>query len=234
MHSGRRIMGALAAVAFGCVASAGLSARAASNLHKEYRAEQAAAQNAPSRPIGTIQSIVGNLIVLRTDAGAPVSVMVGDATRILRIEPGQKNLSNATAIHSQDLQVGDRILVSGQISSDGKSVAATTIIVMKKSDVEARQAQEREAWQHGAGGLVKSADAANGTIVVNVSALGGTKTVTIHVTKDTILRRYAPDSVKFDEAKPGMLEQIRPGDQLRARGTLSADGTEFTAQEIVS
>jgi hypothetical protein len=234
MHSGRRITGALAAVTFGCIAMAGLSARAASNLRTEYPPEQAAAQNASSRPIGTIQSIVGNLIVLKTDAGAQVSVTAGDSTKILRIEPGQKDLSQAAVIHSQDLQVGDRILVSGQISSDGKSVNATTIIVMKKSDLDAKQQQEREAWQRGVGGLVKSADAPSRTIVVNVSALGGTKTVAIHTTKDTILRRYAPDSVKFDEAQPGTFAQIHPGDQLRARGTASTDGTEFTAQEIVS
>src|SRR5438093_9565090 len=41
------------------------------------------------------------------------------------------------------------------------------------------------------------------------------KTVAIHFSKDTILRRYASDSVKFDDAKPAPLDQIKPGDQLR-------------------
>jgi hypothetical protein len=40
--------------------------------------------------------------------------------------------------------------------------------------------------------------------------------------------------VKFDDAKPGTLDEIKPGDQLRARGQKNADGTEFTAQAIVS
>src|SRR4029077_9398871 len=44
----------------------------------------------------------------------------------------------------------------------------------------------------------------------------------------------APDSVKFDDAKPAPLAQILPGDQLRARGSRSADGTELPAVEIVS
>ena len=52
--------------------------------------------------------------------------------------------------------------------------------------------------------------------------------------KDTVLRRYAPDSVQFDDAKPSSLEQIKAGDQLRARGARSADGSEFAAEEIVS
>ena len=49
-----------------------------------------------------------------------------------------------------------------------------------------------------------------------------------------MLRRYAPGSVKFDDAKPAPLAEIRPGDQLRARGEKNADGSELTAQEIVS
>ena len=52
--------------------------------------------------------------------------------------------------------------------------------------------------------------------------------------KTPIIRRYAADSVKFDDAKPGTLDQIKPGDQLRARGTKSDDGKEMAAAEIVS
>ena len=77
-------------------------------------------------------------------------------------------------------------------------------------------------------------DAATGTISVSLPAVGEKKTVAVHLSKDTILRRYAADSVKFDDAKPAPLDQIKPGDQLRARGTRSADGAELTANEIVS
>jgi hypothetical protein len=40
--------------------------------------------------------------------------------------------------------------------------------------------------------------------------------------------------VKFDDAKPGPIDQIKAGDQLRARGTRSADGAELVADEVVS
>jgi hypothetical protein len=40
--------------------------------------------------------------------------------------------------------------------------------------------------------------------------------------------------VRFDDAKPGTLDQIQPGDQLRARGARSEDGSDFAAEEIVS
>jgi hypothetical protein len=55
----------------------------------------------------------------------------------------------------------------------------------------------------------------------------------VHIGKDTILRRYAPDSVKFDDAKPAPLDQIKTGDQLRARGGRTSDG-EVNADEVVT
>src|SRR5690348_13181648 len=227
----KKIFGALAAASVALLAIAAAPSRAVGNPRNYDEPQQTAAV---TRSIGTIESISGTTITMKTDAGAETSISVTDATKILRIEPGQKDLSSATVIHLADLQVGDRVLISGQPSSDGKSLDATRIVVMKKTDVEAKQQQEREAWQHGVGGLVKSTDAATGTIVIDVSSLGTTTPVTIHITKDTVLRRYAPDSVKFDEAKPASLEQIHSGDQLRARGTRSPDGAQFDAQEIVS
>ena len=60
------------------------------------------------------------------------------------------------------------------------------------------------------------------------------RTVVIHVTPTTIIRRYAPGSVKFDQAVKSTLDQIKPGDQLRARGSKSDDGATLEAEEIVS
>jgi hypothetical protein len=40
--------------------------------------------------------------------------------------------------------------------------------------------------------------------------------------------------VQFDDAKPAGLDLFMAGDQVRARGTKSADGSEFVADEIVS
>jgi hypothetical protein len=190
---------------------------------------------AAERPVGTIKSISGNTITLTTDAGSDVTVLVQDATKLVRIAPGQKNLKDATPIQLQDVQPGDRILVRGKLADDGKSVLALSVIAMKKADIAEKQAHEREEWQrHGVGGLVNSVDAANSTITIALPAIGEKKNVAIHLSKDTLLRRYAPDSVKFDDAKPAPLDQIKPGDQLRARGTHSADGSELTADEIVS
>jgi hypothetical protein len=195
----------------------------------------APASNPATRPVGTIKTINGRTIVLTTDAKAEVTIQVQDDARLVRIAPGQTDLKDAVPIQLQDLLPGDRILVRGKMAEDGKTVIAASVIAMKQTDIATKQAHERDEWQkHGVGGLVSAIDAGGGTIKISTNALGAAKDVSIHVSKQTVLRRYAPDSVKFDDAKPSSIEQIKVGDQLRARGTRSADGTELTADEVVS
>ena len=209
-----------------------LPALAAASLQQSA---PAGAQSAAARPVGTVKAISGNSVTLTTDSGAEIAVTVQDSTRLIKTAPGQKDLTGATPIKLEDLQIGDRILVRGTSSDDAKSIAAASIIVMKKSDIEQKQAQERADWQkRSVGGLVTAVDPTAGTITISAASLGGSKNVAVHTAKSTVIRRYAPDSVKFDDAKLGTLDQIQPGDQLRARGDRSADGAELTAEEIVS
>ncbi|MGB7283571.1 MAG: DUF5666 domain-containing protein [Candidatus Acidiferrum sp.] len=194
-----------------------------------------AAQAAVARAVGTIKTITGNTIVLTTDAGPETTIQVPIGARLVRIEPGAKDLKNAAALQLSELQPGDRILVRGQMADDGKTLLAASVIAMKHEDIAAKQTHEREEWQrHGVGGLVSAVDPATGTIKISTNATGVAKAVTVKVLTDTILRRYAPNSIKFDDAKPAPIDEIKVGDQLRARGTRSEDGTELTAEEIVS
>jgi hypothetical protein len=187
-----------------------------------------------ARPVGTVKSVSGNNLVLATDGGGDVTVVVQEGARLLRVEPGQKDLKEAVPISLQELLPGDRILVRGQLAQDGKTVLASAIIAMKKASIADKQAHESEEWRRqGVGGLVSSVDSAANSIVITQQGMGEKKTVTIHLSKETIVRRYAPDSIKFDDAKPARVDEIKPGDQLRARGTRSADGGELAAAEIV-
>lgn len=215
-------------ICMGLGAACGVSARAAELTSR-------AAQTAVARAVGTIKTITGKNIVLTPDTGAEMTIQVEEDARLVRIEPGAKDLKNAAPLQLQELQPGDRILVRGKMAEDGKTLQAASVIAMKHEDIAAKQAHEREEWQrHGAGGLVSAVDAASGTIKISTNATGAAKEVTIQVSKQTILRRYAPNSVKFDDAKPAPIDQIKVGDQLRARGTRSADGTELAADEVVS
>jgi len=205
--------------------------------------EPLAAQDAPqnalmpatTRAVGAVSSVSGQTITLKTDAGAEVVVTVTVSTKLLQLKPGQKDLKEATPLALSDLKTGDRILVRGAASADGKQLQAASVIAMKQSDIADKQARDRAEWQrNGVGGLVKSIDSASGTISITTNGAGTPKEIAVHTSKSTVLRRYAPDSIKFDDAKPAPLSEIKSGDQLRARGQKTADGKELTADEVVS
>jgi hypothetical protein len=196
---------------------------------------QTAPDTGISRTVGTLKSVQAASITVSPDSGSDITATLTASTRILRVPPGQTDLKNAAVLQPQDLQPGDRVLVRGKTADDGKSLTALSVIVMKKSDVSAKQQQEREDWQkRGVGGLVSKVDMASGDITISSAGLAGKRDVVIHTTKDTIARRYAPGSVKFDDARVAPISEIKPGDQLRARGTRTGDGSELSAQEIVS
>jgi hypothetical protein len=183
---------------------------------------------------GTVASTEPTGFTLQTDAGARLAVVIPNNAILVRVAPEEKTLKNATRISVGDIVVGDRVLVQGQISSDQKTLVAVRAIDMSKAAIAQKHAAEAAQWQRGIGGLVNAVDPVANTITISTSGFGGAKKTTVHVSKDTILRRYAPDSVKYEEAKAAPLSQIQPGDQLKARGTRSADGNDFDAQEIVS
>lgn len=197
----------------------------------------AAAQAAPAanRFLGTVTAVGTGLLTVKTDAGAEHKVTVPDGVKIQRIAPGAKDLTNAATIQLTDLTVGDRVLVRIAPEPATDPVTAISIVAIPKADLAQKQQQEREDWQrNGVGGLVKSVNAGTGEIVIVSGAGAMQKTTTLHTSPSTILKRYAANSVDFDQAKVAPIETIQVGDQLRARGTKNADGTELTATDVVS
>ena len=202
---------------------------------REAWAQETAAPQKTAPALGTIQSITDKNLALKTDAGVQLTVQFPVEVKVLRVEPGSKTLKDAVKIELSDLAVGDRILVRGEMSGLPNVMIASTIVAMKKEDIAKKQARERDEWQrHGIGGLVKSVDSSTETIVISTMSGTGAKDIVIHAPVGTILRRYAPGSISFDDAKVAPIADILAGDQLRARGSRSADGSEFTADEIVS
>jgi hypothetical protein len=195
-----------------------------------------AAAAAKTPPIlGTIKAITGESLTVATDAGAETKVTVTPVTKLLRVPPGSKDLSQAEAIPFSEFQQGDRVLVRLRCAGDPPVCEAGTMIAMKKSDIAEKQAHEREEWQrHGIGGLVKNVDAAQSTVTIDTMTAAGKKDVAVNIGRSTIVRRYASGSVKFNDAKVSSLSEVGPGDQLRARGVRSADGASFIADEIVT
>ena len=63
--------------------------------------------------------------------------------------------------------------------------------------------------------------------------MAGESQAVVTVTEKTSFKRYAPDSVKFADAKSSKLAEISVGDQVRARGVKSEDGLKVTAEDVV-
>ena len=200
---------------------------------------RAVAQTGESAPaaiakrIGTVKSVSGNTLTLAQAAGPDVSVTVQPTARMLRLAPGEKDVKNASPIQVQDIQAGDTIRVRGTASQDGASFNALEVIVITKAAVAAVSDQIKQDWQkRGVGGRVESVDAETGNVNLAIPSLSEKKTLVVHTTPGTVIYRYAADSPKPEDAKKSSIQEIRPGDQLRARGNRSADGTEVAAEEI--
>ncbi len=187
-----------------------------------------------TRYLGTITAITGDTLTVKTDAGDVHQVEVPSTTQLKRIEPGQTDLSKAEALDFSSLAVGDRVLVNIDPSATGPVPQALRIIAIKRADVAQKQQAEAAAWNQGVHGLVKSVDPAAGVIVVSVRQGPQTREITVNTTPSTVLKRYASGSVRFDQAQPGPIGDIHPGDQLWARGTKNADDTAIAAEAVVS
>ena len=193
------------------------------------------AQSAAQRFVGTITAIAGDILTVKTDAGEVHQVEVPASAAIKQLAPGQKDLSGAQGIQLSDLAAGDRVFVKLDPNATGGTAQALQIVAMKQTDIAQQQQKERDDWQrNGVGGLVKSVDSAAGVVVLTSGAGPSAKTVTVHITKGTVLLRYAPNSVRFADARPGPLDAIHAGDQFHVRGQKNADGTEITAAQVVS
>jgi co-chaperonin GroES (HSP10) len=194
------------------------------------RAQAPAAASATSRQIGTVKGISGTSITLTTDAGQEVVVGVADGARILQLAPGSTDLKTAQTIALTDIAVGDRVLLTGK-AGDAGALVASRVILMKSTDIAQKHELEQADWQRrGIGGIVSSVDASSGAVTVAV----GARKIQVNTSGSTKFRRYSGDSVKFEDALPGTLAQIQPGDQLRVRGAKSEDGSSVQAEEVVS
>jgi hypothetical protein len=207
---------------------------ASSSAGQQAQGQSAPGQVAITKSIGTIKSINGSAITLAPTSGPEVAVTIQPNARILRLAPGDKDLKNASTMQLLDLQVGDTVRVRG-LASGVNAIAALEVVVITHSAVEAVSDQIRQDWQkRGLGGVVTAVDPAAGTVTISISSVGGKKPITVRTSKSSVIRRYAPDSPKFEDAKLSTLPEVRVGDQLRARGDRNADGSELAAEEIVT
>lgn len=188
-------------------------------------------------PAQTVQSFVGTVVSvgaeateaeIRPDKGDSRMVGIAASTLLQRVAPGETDLRKAVAIQARDIAAGDRVLVS----LDPASVNARRIVVMPAADIAKHDQADQQDWiDRGISGVVT---AKNGNeIKLSLKSPGAEKAAAVTLTDKTTYRRYAPDSVKFADAKTSAVGEIQIGDQLRARGQKSPDGLSVTAENVV-
>src|SRR5215510_13307308 len=192
---------------------------------------------AAKHAIGEIKSIdaAAKQWTSKTDAGAMGAVSLSDKTTYKKLAPGEQSLTNATDVTFADLAEGDRVMARGTVSEDRKSVPALMVIVMTKGDLAKKQEAERAEWRRrGILGVITALKPEAKEITISNRTIAGTQAVVIALNDKTEMRRYAPDSIKFGDAKPSEFSELKVGDQLRALGDRTADPLHFNAQKVVT
>jgi hypothetical protein len=187
---------------------------------------------------GEVASVdaANNKIALKTNNGE-VSVTIDAKTVYKRVTPeNPTDLKSATPAALADIAIGDKVVAVGIISGDKKSLAPTrSVYLMTQADISKKQQTEQQKWASGVVGRVTGINPATNEITIAPrGAVPASQTVTVAVSDKTQYRRYAPNSVKFSDAKMSNLAELKVGDQLRARGEKTPDGIRVTAEEIIS
>jgi len=190
-----------------------------------------------NRALGEVKVVdaANKQLIIKTDGGALVTVNLSDTTSYMRIAPGETNLTKATKITFADVSEGDRVLALGKVADDHKSVPARTVVVMTKADLAKKQEADRAEWKRrGVLGIITALKPDTKEITITSRTAAGPQPLIIPVSDKVEVRRYAPDSIKFADAKVSSFDELKVGDQLRALGEKDPTGTKFTAEKVVT
>src|ERR1700682_4477331 len=167
-------------------------------------------------------------IGLQPDSGAAMYFKVGSDTEIVQVEPGERNLERAKTVRVTDLSLADRVLVTFVADMP----EARRIVLISATDIAKRNEAERlDLQKRGVNGTVTAVHGEE--IALRTGSVQGPPEITVAVTPKTMVRRYAPDSVKFADAQWSTIAEIAVGDQVRTRGNQSADAPRLTAEDFV-
>jgi hypothetical protein len=192
------------------------------------------AQTPPKLIAGVVTAVdaFGKQIKVTGDDGVSYSLALQDNTIYQRMPLGETDQKKATRIALSDVTVGDRLIARGPVAED-KTVPVRTVLIMSKSDVAQKQQRDQADWQkRGVTGIASAVNVDAKEVIISTRGRDS-KTVTVDVSS-AVFRRYAPDSLKFADAKPSSLADVQPGDTLRVLGDRSDEGARLKAQEIVS
>ena len=110
------------------------------------RAENASTLEAPAGVIGEVVGITNNhpsyVVLVKTESGATVSIVVDEATEVKRVTSGEWSIENVAGISAADIATGDRVYARGAHPDVSGTARARQLIVMPS--IEVQQKRERE------------------------------------------------------------------------------------------
>ena len=178
---------------------------------------------------GTVTAVSGDEITIKPlamPAGGPAPAGAGSATTV--------ELSGSTTINAgfgqkgttSSIKVGTFIVASGTLSSDGKTLDASRVVV--------RQAGRMGLRRHMAVGpftIGKVTGVTGDTITIQPLTLGGPTTA--NQTGVTTIQLTGSTTIRAGRGESGTASSITVGSYVVATGTVSSDGKTLSATQIM-
>lgn len=188
----------------------------------------------PSVITGDVVSVDESKIVVKTKDGE-LDVVLSSTTEFKKVPPDNPVLKAAVASGLSDISAGDKLLVTGVFGEDKTKLPARAVYLMSKSEIAQKQAKETERWAtRGISGRVAAVNPSANQVTIEVRGLMNSTSVVVTAKPEAVFKRYKQDSVKYSEAVESSVAEIKPGDMFRAVGDRGADGSTFTAEEILT
>jgi len=180
---------------------------------------------------GTITSVAvqARQIAVTTEKGDPVTIAITGRALLLRMPAGVTDPKQFVAIELASIAAGDKLIALGKLSADKKTLEGAKVYILTKADIAQIHKQEDEDWvKRGTSGMVVAVDATAKTLAVKV----GAKQSTVQLSDKTDIQRYSADSFKSTDARPGLLADVKVGDQVRVLGNKNAEGDRIAAERV--
>ncbi len=207
----------------------------AHGLTQAQSATPAATSNVQSRVLGEVLKVDLNTkqLILKTAPGAQVTVQCDEKTVYRRVPPGETTLDKATLISITDISAGDHVIARGTTSEPGKALSARGVIVIDGQEIAQKRQRDRAEWaSRGIEGVVTAIKPETSEITILAHSSEGEKSLIV-ATAGTHFRRYAPHSIRYSDATPSSINEMKVGDRLRALANKSDGGGRLIAEEIV-
>jgi Cu/Ag efflux protein CusF len=189
---------------------------------------RAGAQTQP-RLVGDITAVdaAAHTVTVHADTGETVTLTTTEQTTYTRMPPNVTDLKQGQRVTFAEVRAGDRLLAPGVTAAGG--TAARLILMTRPGGAGGQNAGRRLQ------GRVVSVDAAKKLIVVQTRGGrdGGQESATVDASAARVMR-YAPDSMRPADAVAGSLADVRAGENIRATGERTADGSTFKAEEVLT